>query len=877
MMSRAFLFAMVLSFAPLAGFAAPDVSSSAALSSTSALSLTGSPAIWNPSIQGNRITALCEDGRGRVFAASEENGVWMRGRQGSWTAFTPKNSSIASDMIYALAVDRQGRVWAGTARNGISVFNGRAWKNYDVLQAPIGERIFDIAVSPLDGDVWIASNVGLTRYDVETDTWTTQYPTFKLPFSHLQSLAFTRSGVLFAGTQTQGLLISQPQKDKNANIEYSIWRNVKAPAVLPDVPSGAGLPTDMINDILVARDKTVYVATTTGLAWSKNSGATWSYKRGRDWVEKARQRWFPAAMKERPSEQDKAGALNEDYVTSLAQDAAGNLWIGYWRQGYEVWDARLERRVLSGHPPNGWLKDLVSDDALSDGDGDYVKCLLIMQNGTPLIGRYGAGLTVAPKMFVSTAATTTATTTAATSKTATSSTRSAGVPVAATPIDASVASVYPAFPSPQSAPTLAEINALLKQLASVPVAPNKSASPVIALDDDWNTRGDWIGRYGKYWANLCAMISPEDYIWGAGQKRIRYFSQIGANAPNDAVRYWVHWLQVDNPNSLEIPLPYMHSRVLKGYATWKDNRRQAEQDDHGENYPYEKDGPHVYMTMDVPPGDWQLSLYNTNKDGDGGDNRKRDFRVSIRNHTLLTQLSDISDFHSQPELATARFRDFRGGVWKRFLVRGPRELTIEVNKNSSFNTLLAGVMLDELKEKPAPYFRGVGEDRALDVKLAKVAKARVKETSSTRSRRFAPVTGEADAANRLFTELDWLRVANPQWWAQSSRKFYLPLTLWMEAQQKLKTPNAIKDKAKTDELRKRQTRLATCWWALRLFERSEEAQRKSGATPARDIEKALRFNNEPRDSGEGYKFVTEYLAKRKTANQISLDANAKGK
>ena len=702
--------------------------------------------------------------------------------------------------------------------------------------------------------MWIASNIGLTRYDVKTDKWTTQYPTSQLPFSHLQSLAFSRKGVLFAGTQTDGLLISKPQRATSTraanalkvSIEYSKWRVVKAPSVLPDAATGVGLPSNLINDVLIGKDNTIYAATTNGLAWSKDGGATWSYKRGVDYIEKAKQRLVPAVFKEAPSTQ---GTLNEDYVTSLAQDAAGNVWIGHWRQGYEVWDAQLETRVLNGQTVYHWQKDIVSDDPLSNGDGEYVKCLLVMRDGMPLIGRYGIGLTVAPKMFVSKAAKTKA----ATSNVSTSSTRSKVAPPAATPLDASVAPTYPAFPNPQGVPTLSELNALLKQLGAVSVAANKNASPVVALDDDWSTRGDWLGRYGKYWANLCAMIRVEDggdYIWGAGYKRIRYHSRIGPNAAKgDSLRYWVHWLYTDNPNTLEMPPVYLHSRVLKKYTTWERNRRQSEVDDHGEEYPYQKDGPHNYVSLQIPAGDFVLSLYNFNKDGEGGENRKRDYRVSIRPHNENKPLENIDDFWQQPELATARFRDFRSSVWKRFLVRGPQKLTIEVSKNYSFNTILAGIMLDELKEKPAPYFRTVAQDRVLDARLNKAKSKRIGETSSTRNGRFAPATTEGDAANRLFAELDWLRVTNPTWWAQSSRKFYQPLTLWYKQQAKNDKLKGVKDKKQSATTA---ARLGTCYWALRMFEKGEEQQRKAGVTPARDFEKALRWDGLSRGSGQGF-------------------------
>jgi hypothetical protein len=65
---------------------------------------------------------------------------------------------------------------------------------------------------------------------------------------------------------------------------------------------------------------------------------------------------------------------------------------------------------------------------------------------------------------------------------------------------------------------------------------------------------------------------------------------------------------------------------------------------------------------------------------------------------------DIAEFDRKPELALARASDFYGGVYKRFLVRGPAKLTVQVNRNYSFNTILAGVMLDLVDELPPPYY-----------------------------------------------------------------------------------------------------------------------------------------------------------------------------
>ena len=808
---------------------------------------------WDVARQDRRITALAQDNRGRIFAASEESGVWMCGTSRHsdklWRHFTSQNCSIADDNIYALTVDHQNRVWAGTAGHGVSVYNGLGWRNYGVLKAPIGERIFDIVVCPKDGDVWIASNIGLTRYSVAKNTWTTLYPTATLPFNHLQALAFSATGTLFAGTQTDGLLIARPVKTigsqtTNGQIEYSKWRRVVSSAVVTDTVTGTGLPSNQINDVLVARDKTVYMATSSGLAWSRDGGATWNYKRGSDWVEKARQRFFPAPINSWPNND---GALSEDYVSCLAQDAAGMLWVGHWRRGYEVLDSQAQKVVLDGSNSDK------TNDANSRGDGAYVKCILPLPNQAPLIGRYGFGLTVAPKSFdVST--------------TTKPTTKSSAAPVTQPAFEVAV---YPSF---QAAPNLKELNALLKQLSLVPIQADLYSPPVVSLDDDWTTHGDWLGRYGRYWANLCAIISPSDYLWGAGQENIRYHSRIGPNADKgDSVRYWVQWLYNDNPNTLELPPIYLDAHLRYKLTTLNSNRRQAEIDDHGEQYPYQKDGPHLFVSLRVPKGQFMLSLYDWNKDGDGGDNRFRDYRVSIRGHNPLKQMNDISDFWTQPELANARIRDFRRGVWKRFVVRGPQELTIQVDKNYGFNTILAGIMLDEMKEQPAPYFRTVREDRVLDAKNDRSIALRLKEPPEIHAKRFAPATTESAAASRLVSELEALRVSNPLWHAQSSRKFYQPLTLWFEKMQQNARDNGADTKVFNAPL-------GYCYYQMRFFDQWEKCQRKLGLMPARDIEKSLEWDgldptSDRQGIAQGFKSVAAFVEQLK----VKEESKAKGR
>jgi ligand-binding sensor domain-containing protein len=116
------------------------------------------------------IVALIPDGLGGAWIGTEYEGVFHCDSNGKVSQFTTKNG-LGDNNGYALAIDKLGRLWVGHLHTGVSVFNGKDWKNYDVVDGPIGERIFDIKICPKDGDVWIATSAGITRYKINSDSW----------------------------------------------------------------------------------------------------------------------------------------------------------------------------------------------------------------------------------------------------------------------------------------------------------------------------------------------------------------------------------------------------------------------------------------------------------------------------------------------------------------------------------------------------------------------------------------------------------------------------------------------------------------------------------------------------------------------------------
>ena len=780
--------------------------------------------------------SLARDGEGKLWAGTEGNGVWEYNPNAiinqQWRQFKTKDG-LGDDYAYSVAVDKQGRIWAGHLIHGVSVFNGTRWKNYDVPNGPIGERIFTISVCPVDGDVWIGTSAGLTRYSVSKDEWThytkgqsgnhltrpaaTLSPAASggegmgLPSDQISAIAFDAKGNIYVGTQCDGIAMASREAD------YHEWR--QAPLANQAIPTfaGYGLPSKLINDLLVTADGTVYAATDGGLAWSTDSGATWFFRRGKD---------FPDKMKGLAGGPPKGWSAKnipkdlppEDYVTCLAEDDAGVIWMDFRQHGL---------LALSGYS----YEELEKVSAKQTAGADYGRAILPMPDFRPWLASYGKGLlrAAAPRQL-----------------------RQNHVAKTEAPdlaIDAP-------FPSPARASDLAGLNGLLKEIESVPSA-RMTNGVVIPLEDDWRTEGQWMGRYGRFWIVLCANWAPKSDEWGAGWN-VMYDARMGLNhAPGDALRSWVHWLATKDNRCLEMSPTYLHSRVLKNLTTWDVNRRESEWDDHGEAYPMSKDGPHIYCSLSIPEGLFYLSLYEIDPNGHSTTARFRDYQISIRpnlwqtpaphtaNTTTWQSFYDISEFDQKPELAHARANDFYGGVYKRFLVRGPAKLTVQVNRNYSFNTILPGVMLDLVDELPPPYFCTRQE---WEMKQSKA----VLETSSPT---FVPAGTAAEAAQRLATALAEVRFKNEAWWAENKRRFYLPLLRWQLAE-----TNQTHSPA-----------LASSYYQLNLFADWEKQLKAQGLTPAREIEQAIRWDGVTYScAGMGYQMISDYV-RTNSPKEISPD------
>ena len=190
---------------------------------------------------------------------------------------------------------------------------------------------------------------------------------------------------------------------------------------------------------------------------------------------------------------------------------------------------------------------------------------------------------------------------------------------------------------------------------------------VVPLEDDRQTRGDWVGVCGRHAHILCGMRRPASSKGGRGWP-IEF--EVTTPKKDDPARAWISTMNAENDRRV-----LWHSTAKKRVASsW---------DDHGEVYK-RGTGPNLHVSMSIQAGTFMLSLYFFEIDW-----------IQYRDLGLKVYIQRGKQF----EIATSgRVSDFFGGVYKRFAVGGPARLKIVIERDLSPNAVVSGVFLDVIGE-----------------------------------------------------------------------------------------------------------------------------------------------------------------------------------
>ena len=376
-------------------------------------------------------------------------------------------------------------------------------------------------------------------------------------------------------------------------------------------------------------------------------GRNWTYIRGKNLKSKLQQLYCPEnyntlranidyALKQ--LEQYKGISLLEDHVTCLSEDPKGNIWIGYRTEGYEIYNPP-EDRILCSKSDKKHIFDIVASGV-----------------NKPVFGCFGEGLQEVEWP---------------------DETYSLELLTEKNTQEEFISLFHMELPSVAALPSAESLKKITEKIESLPELEGQQA---VYLGEDWTTQGDWVGRYGREYTVLCAADSPRNHWVGWHDLGYDIKGEVGLHgAEDEGLRHWIHWMKTDDKRVLYNP--------LVGY------RREAEWDDHGEVYSWNFDGPDIWIAVRVPDGMQKVTLYFINPNGHNPTEQNRDYIVEVKDYA-----DDLAKAHFSPTLAKTRVRDFWGGVYKSFLVNGSNCYLIHIKRNYSFNTLIAAVMIDQLKE-----------------------------------------------------------------------------------------------------------------------------------------------------------------------------------
>lgn len=622
-------------------------------------------------------------GDGSIWAVGEKESIYRlqigdRTYEKSWLNMDYYSGFPKGKNFTCIAEDRQGRIWAGTDDSGVAVFNGREWKMYDRSNALNGEHVYALAISPVSGEVAVATSGGVSIYDPAGDSWKTLDRSTGLVEDQAASAGFDTRGNLWLAYACGGVSCSSRQS------KYMQWKNVQAPwywdnrqfSRQPYQPYGDGLPSNICN-VLTCTDKgQVLVGTCSGLAYS-NGISSWRYMRGRDYAQKNNHLYGSAARKTAVPGESNSRMLSEDFISSIIQQEK-EIFIGYRMQGVDVLDAEkmtVNQRIRKG---------------LENVD---VPSLLALQDGSVWAATYGRGFVRLKKGTL------------------------------AYKLDREQMDNEVPFPRPAQMEEPSVVLRRLERLGSDAHA----GKNIVFRGEDWTTKGDWCGKYGHTRATLCATNAPmSNSEFKAKPIKFRTLSSVpghpgykGALSPywiqglmglnrkkGDALRWWVHSIKEnDNRNVLFDPTDSV--------------RTEAEWDDHGEVYPGFVDGPDIWVAVEVPEGVHEIALYFYNPNGYLTNESRRDYVVEARRHPSTAPLvfqfniegdlaigeqnnwgkelaASMEQWYSYPVEARTRVSRFAGsGVYKRFMSRKGGIYLFRICRNGSFNTILNGVFVNE--------------------------------------------------------------------------------------------------------------------------------------------------------------------------------------
>ena len=266
-----------------------------------------------------------------------------------------------SGMVMSIAEDDMNRIWFSTS-NGIYHYN-TVTEESGTLGIPEKSGCMDIHADA-KGNVWFAAKLSLYRYD----TTNSGIHSYSIGDSRPVMVTSDSLGMIWVLGEDGSVYIYDRLKDtfKRQPLGYKV-KNIES------VEDG-GMLVATFNDEVILLDCLTLKGDTIFSGNGKIVQCMQEARKGVFWIgtdsglfiRRAENDYFGSAV----HDEGTSGSVSADYITSIDKDRSGNLWIGTYYTGLNIWKDRWdEMAVYFPNPSDNSLKGKIVRSIVSDQYG----------------------------------------------------------------------------------------------------------------------------------------------------------------------------------------------------------------------------------------------------------------------------------------------------------------------------------------------------------------------------------------------------------------------------------------------------------------------------------------------------------------------------
>lgn len=162
-------------------------------------------------------SAMQEDGRGGVWVATANNGMYYRSPDASRFEGVAATSNIGLVPVIAMCRDHNGRVWAATHKNGIFVYDDAAADFVPVEVPALNNTTVSFMTEDSRNRIWIGTNNSLVRIDNDGTSYSFNIGQRGTHTPVTTSVRHLANGILAMGCRGGFLLFDPSAMQSNKN------------------------------------------------------------------------------------------------------------------------------------------------------------------------------------------------------------------------------------------------------------------------------------------------------------------------------------------------------------------------------------------------------------------------------------------------------------------------------------------------------------------------------------------------------------------------------------------------------------------------------------------------------------------------------------